>query len=230
MLTTYELFTESLFNKHKSGKQYTFDEVKNIKFDKEPDNLEDLIKFHIKWYPSLYHGKEARERILIHLYFSSEYGWATNGQIINRVDEDVDDTIIKMRRDEYDTEYYKNDRKERIERLKNEIDMYKDLTPNTYIKTIILRNQKELDKLISYDTIFTPFNDDYDINDANPVEKINFNASVSKINTIPDNAQQDFLNGFLEILSFYSQRRFKNDANYKTILEMKKKLQKRFKL
>lgn len=64
--------------------------------------------------------------------------------------------------------------------------------------------------------------------DSKPIDKIPYCVEMKMVNEIPDNAQFDFLCGFYEIVSFFCQKKFKNDVNYKTVLEMKSKLEQKF--
>lgn len=236
MITNFELFNEGLFYKHKSGQNYTHDEVKNIKFDKI-DTLEDNIKFSIKWFPTLYYGKEARERVLSHIFLSigTEYDWDdTTGKKIS-YDENCDDDMLKYRLKEYNSEYRKKERLKEIEYYKKSLKDYEELLSlekdnknYNYYKEKIDEYRNSLNKLIEFDKKFNPFYIEHDVKDE-PIQKIPWSASMDLINDIPDNVNLEYLNGMYEIISFYCQSRFRNDKQYKMCHEMKSKLKKRFK-
>lgn len=258
MLTKYELFTESLFHRHKAGPRYTFDDVKNIEFKEEPMNVEDQIKFSIKWYHTSYDGVEARERALSHLFLSvgGGYDWDKDGYKCNEIEPDTDEVQYKYRKEHYDSDYRTKDRKEQIERIKKDIQDYETFIPETeqsikeyeekgdknkvkklkeflqYQKDNIEFDKIELERLLKHDTEFDPF---YHRNFKHVekdklrlIVKIPWGASEKKIDEIPDNVKPDYLNAFHEILSFYAQSRFRKDQHYPTILKMKKKMEKRF--
>lgn len=145
MLTKYQLFTESLFNKeHKSGQKYSWADVKNIDFPTEPTTLEGMIKFLIKWYPTLHHGVNARERALecLFLTIGGGYAWVDDGRRLNRhVGYETDAGMIENRRRVYDLDDRNKRRKDDIKSLKQDL---------VYCNNNLTESEEELENAKKY--------------------------------------------------------------------------------
>lgn len=236
----YKLFVESLnwFNKHKTGKQYTWEECKNKSFDTEPLTLEDTIQFCIKWYPTLHGGVNARERALdtIYLAIGGNYEWDDNGRRTEKFEDGyTDEGMIKQRRSNYDLDYHQKERKDEIKQLQKSLvdyeNMLSDYTTDStkWIDDIIERDHIKLQELLAYDAEFDPHYHKYwDNEKENPITKIPWGVSISQVTNVPENAQRDYVEGLYEIIDFFAQSKFKGDNKYKIILEMKKALKQRF--
>jgi hypothetical protein len=239
MITKYTLFVESLNlfgSKHIAGKHYTFDECKSMNFTNEPTTLEGQIQFSIKWYPTLFNGTVAREQVLSHLFLTvgSGYDWSNDGIKLNVVETDIDDVKLEYKKFRFvqDQEKDQNEIKrltEYIKNIKKYLDYEKNESEKEHIRLTIKENEDEILKLQHHIDNFDPFYVKYTQPDK-PIDKIPWAVSIDQVNEIPVNAHKDYIDGFYEILDFYSQKRFKNDSNYNVVLNMKKALVTKFKL
>lgn len=221
-------------HKHVAGKRYYSENLRDIKFDIEPETLEGILQYKIKWYPTLHNGEEARERALSHLFFANGGGYSWDNIGIRRchVEEDVDSTVLDRRLRMYEN----RDKKEIIERIestKEEIEEYTeelnkiDKSDEKRIKWYnYLTNKIENDKkdLVRYEKYAEKFDPHFNLFEPKNelIDKLPRDIHTFKIKSIPDNVQKDYLEGIREIISFYCQKRFSKCDKYEEVLKLYK--------
>lgn len=250
MITKFKLYKESFFypfNKHKrGGPNYSHEELVDEDFSQEPENLEDEIKFAIKWYPTLHYGQEARERALTSIYLAigGDYDWDKHGQRTHKFEGFENDSgMLKNKKDQYNSHHRIKERDKEIESIKKDLEYYKyeleeytkksDKTSKTndyitYLQTKVDRDENELKELEEHNNNFNPHYHRFKSEDE-PIDKIPWGINFNHIEGIPDNIQKDYLDGLYEIISFYSQKRFKKDGNYPTLVKIKKMMKDKYK-
>jgi hypothetical protein len=221
-------------HKHVAGKRYYSEDLRDVKFDVEPETLEGILQYKIKWYPTLYSGEEAREKALSHLFFANGGGYSWDNIGIRRchVEEDVDSTVIERRLRMYENRE-KKEIIERIESTKEDIKSYTEeleeidksdknrINWYNYVTNKIENDKKDLIRYEKYAKKFDPHFNLFDPKN-DPIDKLPRDIHNFKIEHIPGNVQEDYLEGLREIISFYCQKRFSKCEKYKEVVELYK--------
>tara|TARA_B110001454_G_C12629426_1_gene396242 strand:- start:220 stop:891 length:672 start_codon:yes stop_codon:yes gene_type:complete len=203
-------------------KNYSYEELKELKFDKSVKTLEDNILFAMKWYPSLFNGKDARMKVLIHILLQGGTGFDWRKGIRKTCYESTDKQVIDQKKSSY--EYNKKSAIDRLkmnnihiegtrkflETFKNDSKFSEKVEQS---EKSLLEQETLLERTEKFIEEFDPHYEPYNFTPST-IKGIDSDVGYFNLDDIPSNIKTDYFNGLLEVFEFYSQDCFLNDENY----------------